>query len=292
MRSRHPLFGLALAAFGALALTPDTLLMRISGMSGVQMMGWRGTLMGVVMLATWAVLHRGHLRADIRALATISGLGVALSQAVNGAFFAIGIAIAPVTVVLLGVATVPVFAAVFSRLMLGEPTSRATWATIAAVLAGIALAILGKPDASAPWDVASLLGGAMGLGVAACLAFSFVLIRRAGGLPILPAVGTGALMAGLVGVAITGPAQMGQGAVWAIAITGVVILPVGFFALSLASRHTAAANVSLLMLLETVLGPLWVWLGYGEAPTPLMLVGGAIVIGSLALYLLRQRRGA
>jgi drug/metabolite transporter (DMT)-like permease len=53
----------------------------------------------------------------------------------------------------------------------------------------------------------------------------------------------------------------------------------------MASRHTHASNVSLLLLLETVLGPLWVWLGLGERPTPVMLAGGAVVVGSLALYL-------
>jgi len=50
-----------------------------------------------------------------------------------------------------------------------------------------------------------------------------------------------------------------------------------------------------LMLLETVLGPLWGWLGVGEAPTPMMLTGGAIVVLSLALYILwtgRRRRMA
>jgi len=60
---------------------------------------------------------------------------------------------------------------------------------------------------------------------------------------------------------------------------------VSFFSLSLASRYTHASNVSLLLLLETVLGPLWVWLGVGEEPTPMMLVGGVIVVGSLAIYL-------
>jgi drug/metabolite transporter (DMT)-like permease len=39
------------------------------------------------------------------------------------------------------------------------------------------------------------------------------------------------------------------------------------------------------MLLETILGPIWVWWGTGEAPSRAMLIGGAIVIGSLALYL-------
>ncbi|HKK84489.1 MAG TPA: EamA/RhaT family transporter, partial [Roseovarius sp.] len=77
--------------------------------------------------------------------------------------------------------------------------------------------------------------------------------------------------------------------------TGIIVLPVSFFLLSLASRYTHASNVSLLMLLETVLGPLWVWLGVGEAPTPMMLTGGTIVVVSLGLYILwtgRRRRMA
>ena len=53
--SRHPLFGLALALFGTLMLTPDALLMRWSEMSGFQMAAWRGMMMGTVM-----VLSRQH----------------------------------------------------------------------------------------------------------------------------------------------------------------------------------------------------------------------------------------
>lgn len=83
---------------------------------------------------------------------------------------------------------------------------------------------------------------------------------------------------------------MTQGVLPAILLTALVILPLSFFLLSQASRHTAAANVSLLLLLETVLGPLWVWLGTGEAPTWRMLTGGAVVIIALAAFLLHERR--
>ena len=80
----------------------------------------------------------------------------------------------------------------------------------------------------------------------------------------------------------------------AILVTALLILPASFFSLSQASRYTQAANVSLLMLLETVLGPLWVWIALGEAPTARMLTGGAIVLASLALYILlpQHRRAA
>jgi drug/metabolite transporter (DMT)-like permease len=91
-------------------------------------------------------------------------------------------------------------------------------------------------------------------------------------------------------VTATGPVQMMEGRIWAIAITGCIILPISFLSLSVASRYTAASNVSLLLLLETVLGPAWVWLALGEALTPRMLLGGAIVVTAIAVYLLHMRR--
>ncbi len=287
---RHsPFFGLGLATFGALVLTPDAMLMRLSGMDGVQMLGWRSSLMGLVLLAAWAATSRQR-RVDLAALFGFGGIAIALCQAVNGALFTFGIVGYPVTPVLLGVATVPVLSALLSWLMMGEATSRATWITIGAVLVGLSLAIFGK-SGGIGFDAASLVGAAFGLGVALCLALSFVLIRHHQAVPIPLAVGVGALLAGLTGLGLTGPGQSFDGiALWPIILTGALVLPVSFYCLSLASRHTATANVSLLLLLETVLGPLWVWLAIGEAPTALMLVGGAIVVGSLALYLGLQRR--
>jgi drug/metabolite transporter (DMT)-like permease len=281
--TRHPLFGIFLALFGALAITPDTLLIRWSAMSGVEMVAWRGLLMGSALMLAWLVFRRRHLRGDLRAVACGAGLLVVLCQVCNASLFAIGIALAPVPVVLFSVATVPVFAALMSRMLLGEATHWSTWAAIVAVLAGIGLAVFGTaPDGTTG---SPLLGAGAGLGVALSLALSFVTIRRNTRLPILPAVGGGAVLAGLIALARIGPQAMAGGHVWAIALAGGLVLPVSFFSLSLASRYTQASNVSLLMLLETILGPIWVWVGTGVAPTRAMLGGGAIVIASLALYI-------
>jgi len=275
--------GLLIATIGVMILTPDTLLMRLSGMDGAQMLAWRGTLSGLSLLLAWAVFHRKGLAA----LASGPGLTVILCQCGNAMCFTFGIAVAPVAVVLLGVAAVPVLTAIFARVLLGEATAPATWVTIAAVLAGIALAVLGDAEGIA-LSPGALWGALAGLGTATSLALSFVLLRAHPGVPILPAIGTGYLIVGVGAALITGPAALGDGAVLPIAVTGAVILPASFFLLSLAARHTPAANVSLLLLLETILGPLWVWFGIGEAPTPMMLFGGAVVVGSLSLYLARQ----
>ncbi|WP_371226411.1 DMT family transporter [Roseovarius sp. 2305UL8-3] len=289
--TRHPLFGLGLATFGTLILTPDALLMRLSQMDGFQMAGWRGLIMGIVLILAWAVTSRHH-RADVEALTERFGITIVICQVFNSTLFCLGIAIAPVAIVLFGVAAVPVFAALLAWLILGEPTRAITWAAIIAVLIGIGIAVSGKAETGVAFDATSLYGALFGLGVALVLALNFVVVRARPRLPILLAIGLGALVAGIVSTSITGIGQMGQGHIWPMALTAMVVLPVSFASLSIASRYTHAANVSLLMLLETVLGPLWVWLVLAETPTPRMMLGGTIVVLSLFIYLIVTGRRA
>ena len=279
---RSPATGLAIALAGVLVLTPDTLLMRWSEMGGFQMSGWRGLLMGAVLIAVAIATRRS---VPMRGLWTGAGAAVVAAHAVNATLFSVGIAVAPVSIVLIGVATVPVFSAVLSAVLLGERTPPAAWITMAVVLAGIALAVSGDGGGGSV-----LLGALAGLGVAASLATTFVIVRGAAHVPIALAIGCGALLSGALGVAITGPGAMTEGVVWPILVAGAIILPVSFFAMSTAARLTLAANVSLILLLETVLGPAWVWLGTGEAPTARMVAGGAVVLGALAAYLVHERR--
>lgn len=280
--TRHPLFGLALAIFGAVMLSPDTLFMRWSGMTGFQMLAWRGLSMGGVLLTLWLITGMPGRAA----IASRAGLTIILCHTINATLFSLGIAIAPVPVVLFGVAVSPIFAAIFGWVLAGEMTGRATWITTAAVLAGIFIAILGRDTGDIAFDANAVLGALAGLGVAAALALTFVILRKHRAIPIFPVIGSGSLLAGLAGLTLTGgPAAMMVGQVWAIALTSLVILPVSFLALTFASRHTSATNVSLIMLLETVTGPIWVW-AYADEPLTLpMLIGGAIVVGSLAAYL-------
>lgn len=286
MSARHPHYGLGLAAFGALAITPDTLFMRLSGMSGTQMVAWRGLATGLIFLMLWLVTRRAYLRADLAILASPIGLTVVGLHACNAAAFSLGIANAPVSIVLFAVASMPVFAALFAHLFAGEPARRSTWVTMAAVMAGIGVAVFGRDSSGVGLNTASFIGAAAGLAVAALLAATFVIFRHRPEVPILPVMGFGGLLTGSIAAFVVGPAAMLQGHVWATLVSAALILPMSFVALSSATRHTAAVNVSLLMLLETVLGPAWVWAGIGEAMHLPELLGGAIVVGSLTLYIL------
>ena len=61
---------------------------------------------------------------------------------------------------------------------------------------------------------------------------------------------------------------------------------------SLAIRHVAALDSNLILMLEPVLNPLWVFMIVGETPAPLALVGGAVVLGAIAVRAIAGNRGS
>jgi drug/metabolite transporter (DMT)-like permease len=67
-----------------------------------------------------------------------------------------------------------------------------------------------------------------------------------------------------------------------LASLGIFQLGLPCMLLVIASRYLPAPEIALLGLLEVVLGPLWAWLGAGEAPAQATLAGGAVVLIALA----------
>lgn len=282
--------GLSLALFGALLLTPDTLFMRISELDGFTMLAWRGGLSGLGYLLIWAWFSL-RLELKIPNLLTLSFAIVVICQIINATFFSLAIAVAPVTIVLISVATAPIFSAILSWFFLGETLSKFSIGTAILVLFGLYISVLGGDATLIELDTSTLLGALFGLGVAFTLAMNFTIIRKDKNVPFVLAIGIGALLAGSLGLLCA------DNLYWppvknmaAIAVTGIIILPVSFCTLSYAARFVPSSTVSLIMLLETVLGPLWIWWGIGEEPTNAMLLGGAIVVFSLTAFLINQRR--
>ena len=281
--------GLMLALVGALLLTPDTLLMRLSGLDGGAMLAWRACLAGLVFLSIGLIARFKEEKGNRARVSSFGFWSLVICQIGNASFFAFGIALAPVAVVLLAVATVPVIAALLGYFLLGELADRRVWATIVLVFSGILMSVAGDIERGMNIDFETLLGACCGLAVAISLAFNFVIIRKNKTVPFELAIGLGALIAGCTAFYLWPAAWQVRGAsLIYISVTGLIILPVSFFLLSKASRLTSAANVSMIMLLETVLGPLWVWLGIKETPNSLTLLGGVLVVGALGFFLYRQ----
>ena len=282
--------GLTLAIFGALLLTPDTLFMRLSQLDGFNMLLWRGGLSGLAYFMIWLWMRGPR---DLSNIWTRNFAIIVACQTGNAALFSLAIALAPVIVVLIGVATVPIFAALLSRLLLGEALSMRTLITAAMVFLGLFISVMGSDDGHLMLDLTTLIGAGLGLGVAFSLAMNFTIIRKDTDVPFVLAIAVGAIAAaGLAAVFATTLAWPPLPQMAAIALTGIFILPLSFVTLSYAARFVPSSTVSLIMLLETVLGPLWVWWGIGEAPSAMMLIGGGIVLTCLSVFLSLEGRKA
>ena len=277
--------GIVLALLGALILTPDTLLMRLSELTGGQMVAWRATQAGSIFFIIGLfpfLLSRNGVKPKIWRKSFVALVFV---QMANVFCFAYGIYLAPVAIVLIAVATVPVFSIILGAVVLKEAVDMRTWAIVVIVFFGVTLSVIGDINSYDIFNLSSILGGLCGLVVAFSLACNFVIIRKDKEVAFPLALGTGGILCGLLAFYFWPSAsEINLKGMFYISITGLLILPLSFILLSRASRMTPASNVSIIMLLETILGPLWVWTFTNESPKFLTIIGGTIVIFALTYF--------
>lgn len=282
--------GIFLALLGALILTPDTLLMRLSELSGGQMVAWRATQAGSIFFIIGLcpfILSRSGVKPKIWRKSFVALVFV---QMANVFCFAYGIYLAPVAIVLIAVATVPVFSIILGAVVLKEAVDMRTWVIVVIVFLGVTLSVIGDINSYDIFNLSSILGGLCGLVVAFSLACNFVIIRKDKEVAFPLALGTGGILCGLLAFYFWPSAsEINLKGMFYISITGLLILPLSFILLSRASRMTPASNVSIIMLLETILGPLWVWTFTTESPQFLTIIGGIIVILALIYFFSNKR---
>ncbi|MCR9218781.1 MAG: DMT family transporter [Alphaproteobacteria bacterium] len=280
--------GFLLTLFGVLVLTPDTLLIRLIDTDPWTMTFWRGVLMPAVLLLVYAAIRRGATLADIRGLGK-AGLAVALIYGVNALSFVMAIEHSKVSNVLVILAAAPLFAGLMSVVFLRETVAGPTWAAIAAGVAGVAIVVGGGITAGTG------MGDLFALVTALSLAGTFTIIRRSKARNMVPATALGGLLTALVVWPLADPGSLEGGRLGMMLFLGLVILPIAFGLITLGPRRVPAPEVALLMLLETVLGPFWVWLVIGEQPGAATLMGGSVVLSAVglhALWRLRRRPAA
>jgi len=297
---RH-LRGLAVAGAGILILSPDGLIVRLlADTDALQLAFWRGMFLGLSLFALLAIRQRGRLRriADVPARPWLLSSALLTGTLVG---FSAAITHTSVANTLILLATMPLFAAAIGRVALGERVAPRTLAAIGLGLVGVGIVFAGSAhgpgEAEAGLADAALAGGSLkgdlyALATAVCHGANLVVLRRAGDRIILPALGTSGLAGALLLAPFADPLAVPMRDLGLLALSGGIQLPLALTLFFLGTRDTPAAEVALMSLLETVLGPLWAWLGVGEVPGTASLVGGTFVVGAIlvnALLGLRRR---
>ncbi len=283
--------GAALVALAGLTWSFMGLAIRQIDAAGIwTILFWRSVGMVPVVFLLIAVRSGGRPFGSIRrtgAAGVLGGLGLVFAFA--GSIFAFQTTTVANAAFLF--AASPFLAALLGWLLLNEPVRRATWIAIA--VAGLGMFVMVRDGlAGGVWlgNLAALLSG---FGFAA-----FTITLRWGRLEnMMPAVALGGVFSMIV-AALVVAAQGGTLAaplpdiLWAV-FMGAVILAGGMVLYTLGSRVVPAAELTLLSLVEVLLGPLWVWLFLNETASPATFAGGAILLAAIAGNALSgARRGA
>lgn len=189
--------------------------------------------------------------------------------------------------------TAPLYLLLLGPWLLQEPVRRRDAGFLAVMLLGVALVTLDGDRAAAPVP-ARTIGNLVALASGVAWAFTIIGLRglaRDGAGPPAATLVAGNLLA----FAVTAPMAAPVGPIrasdaLAVLYLGTVQIPVAYLLFAAGMRRVRALPASLLMLLEPVLNPLWVWLLHGESPGLLGLAGGALVLVATAIRAVQSAR--
>ncbi len=285
MDTGHRAKGIFLTSLGVLILTPDAVLIRLIQADPWTLLFWRGLLQCVALLLGYLVVYRGRAVAEFFSAGRF-GLLVGISYAAGNMLFIHSIRTTSVANTLLILSTSPLIAALYSHVFLKEKTPLRTWLAALAGLIGVAIIFSGSGKAGGS------TGDILAFIAACCMAGTFVMIRAARVGNMIPAVAISGLVVSLFTVSLAPTLVVSTRDVGLLILLGGVVIPVSFSLITLGPRYISAPEVSLLMLIETALGPTWVWLVFGEMPTLRTFVGGAVLLGALITHtVIGLRRG-
>lgn len=277
--------GLTLAIAGMVILSPDALLIRLIDDADVfQIVFYRTLFMGIVLALGLGAYYGCRLPALMLALGWRGALASLLMAASNFGFVGamLNTSVANVLVIL---ATIPIFGALFSWLLLGERIRRHTALAILLATAGVLVIVSGSLGRG------SLLGDAIALGVAAMQGLNLTILRGAGNKDMTLTLCAAGFLAAGAALPLAGTLRVSPHDLGLLAVLGGLVLPLALGLFFAGARYAPAAEVGLMALLETTLGPIWVWIGVGEVPPHEAFIGGALVVCAIIVNSLLSLRG-
>lgn len=276
MSNKHT--GMLLSLLGTLIISTDTLLIRIIQANDIlQIVFWRGLFM--FLSATIACLVFPRLKTSFLSSAVrVDFWLTSACYAISAILFIVSLNGSAVANTLFIISATPLFSAVLSRLILKEATPTATWVAMGVALCGIGLVLYaGLDSAQLVWNgLAALSALAMG---------GALVISRKSGSNMALAPTLGGLISALAVLPFISQPGFQQARQWGWGLLeGGLVMPLSLSLIALSPRFIPAPHVAMFLLLESILGPVWVWAALGETPSRWAWAGGAIVITALLAH--------
>lgn len=230
--------------------------------------------------------YRQHTVSHILNIGRAGLIGGALLAA-DGIFFLQAVTHTTVANTLFTLSAIPFITAAMAHVFLKERIQRMTLITMSVAAMGIFVMM------SEDVGIGSAYGNAMAFATAICFSSFAVIVRHNRGIDMLPTLLVSGLLIGFVGLLMRGDDliipmnDILLSFLWGGLLSGFVN-----WTFIVATRHLVAAEVTLFMLLEFALGPVWVWLFVGETPTRGTLGGGVLIFSAVAIFATVELRHA
>ena len=272
--------GLLITGAGAFLMTFDVPMVRLADSDAWTVIFFRGFCVFVVSFAFWWWLKkaRGY---DVPFVNGIEGLIAGALFAVTNITFMTAIHYTTAANAVFILAFAPLFAAILSRVFMAEPIAIYTWLAIVTAIGGmLIIALDGLGSGNTFGDVMAL--------VASCSLAASLTIMRWSGKDMTMVCGFGSLITAAIAVWIATPFELSVFQASVLGVNSLLFMPLSLALIGLGTRYISAPEVAMLMLLDSCLAPVWVWLLIGEVPTAQVVLGGAIIVLAILFHSFAQ----
>jgi drug/metabolite transporter (DMT)-like permease len=269
--------GSLLAFVAVMFITPDSLLIRLSNIDTWGLLFYRGAIPFFVVLLGLLIVYKSNF---IKLLFSMGFPGIiyAGTFTLTNITFIISIQNTNVANTLVMIAIAPMLSAVLGLILLKENPDKKTW--IAIIITCLSAIYIFHDSL----QLGNFFGDIFGFVTALGLAIGFVVVRSAKNKNLVPAAVLGKLSVAIIAVFFVKNFELIETDIIIVPLMCVLCVAIPFVLLTIAPRFITAAEVNLFFLLETVLGPLWVWLVIKEQPTLETIVGGVIIILTITIH--------
>ena len=269
--------GSLLAFIAVIFITPDSLFIRLSNLDTWGLVFYRGIIPFFTVFLGMLLIYKLNFF-KILFSSGYHGLIYIGTFSVTNITFVVSIQNTNVANTLVMIATAPMLSAILGLIFLKEPPDKKTWISI--IITFLAIIYIFSDSLK----LGNFYGDILGFITAIGLAVGAVTIRSAKSKNLVPAAVVGKLFVATFALFFIESFVLEDQDLIIVPLMCILCVAIPFVLVTIAPRFIPAAEVNLFFLLETIIGPIWVWLIIREQPSVETLLGGAVIITTIAIH--------
>ena len=269
--------GSLLAFIAVMLITPDSIFIRLSNIETWGMLFYRGAIPFVVVLVGLIFFYKNNL---FKALVGIGypGIFYVISFSICNITFIISIQNTNVANTLVMIAMAPMLSAILGSIFLKEIPDQKTWFAIIITLISVTYIFYDSIE------MGNFYGDLFGIITAFGLACNAVIARYAKNRDLVPSAVIGKLCVAIFAFFFVDSFTLVDTDLIIVPLMCVMCVAIPFVLVTIAPRFIPAEEVNLFFLLETIIGPFWVWVVIKEQPSVETILGGTVIILTIAIH--------